>query len=118
MPGSPSGHSAPATARRPDAARSSSSGPQRRTDPGSPLTSSPALHSCLTAAEPVCKHSSIAVVIEILRGVSICTCREQDTVGDMSRDQVSAALERQLKRSKGDAGGNGNSNGEVSAVEE
>lgn len=36
----------------------------------------------------------------------------------MSRDQVSAALERQLKRSKGDAGGNGNSNGEVSAVEE
>ena len=44
-------------------------------------------------------------------------------MGDLSRDQVSAALERQLKRSKGeagsdDAGSNGNSNGEVAAMEE
>jgi hypothetical protein len=49
--------------------------------------------------------------------------REQDTVGDMSRDQVSAALERQLQRSKGnagsdEAGSDAGSNGEVAAVEE
>jgi hypothetical protein len=48
--------------------------------------------------------------------------RQQDTVGDMSKDQVSSALERQLQRSKGGAGsggaGNGDSNGEVAAVEE
>lgn len=28
---------------------------------------------------------------------SVFTCRNQDTVGDLSRDQVKAALDRQLK---------------------
>ena len=48
--------------------------------------------------------------------LACCICREQNTVGDMSKDQVSAALERQLQRSKGrpdseEAGGGSNGGG-------
>lgn len=38
------------------------------------------------------------------------TCRNQDTVGDLSRDQVKAALDRQLKFAAPQKGQDGDSN--------
>ncbi len=41
---------------------------------------------------------------------SVFTCRNQDTVGDLSRDQVKAALDRQLKFAASKKGQDGDSN--------